>query len=111
MKISFIKKWKLWAFLPVVAMIGLIFYFSLQPGNVSDVTSGRVAEKIYEVLDGGRNPLNMVQKDLFNSFIRVFAHMAEFALLAVLVGVAVTVNGIRRYLRRGSHIFPKSICA
>ena len=99
MKISFIKNWKLWTFLPVVVMIVLIFRFSLQPGNVSDATSGRVAEKIYDALDRGRNPLTSVQKNLFNTYIRMFAHMTEFALLSVFVGVAATVNGIRRYLR------------
>ena len=99
MKREFLKSWKLWAFAPALLMVVVIFYFSSQPGEVSDVTSGRVADEIYRFLDGGNYPPDIYQQIMFNSLIRVFAHMTEFAVLAALFGTAFTINGIRRYLR------------
>ncbi len=99
MKKSFLKRWNLWACIPVVVMIVLIYRFSLQPGEVTTVTSGTVAEKIYQALDHGKNPLDYHQKSLFNGAVRVMAHMTEFAVLSVLIGLAATANGIRGHLR------------
>ena len=99
MKKNVLKNWNLWACIPIPAIMLMILYFTLQPGDVTTVTSGAVAEKVYHVLDGNRNPLNLQQKDLLNTYTRVFAHMTEFALLSAAVGLAASANGIRRYLR------------
>ena len=99
MKKNALKNWNLWACIPIPAVMLMILYFTLQPGDVTTVTSGAVADKVYHVLDGDRNPLSLQQRDVLNTYTRVFAHMTEFALLSLTVGLAATANGIRRYLR------------
>jgi len=99
MKKSVLKTWNLWACIPIPLVMLMILYFTLQPGNVTTVTSGAVADKVYRVLDGNKNPLDHYQKDLLNTYTRIFAHMTEFALLSLSVGLAASANGIRRYLR------------
>ncbi|MBR6850262.1 MAG: VanZ family protein, partial [Lachnospiraceae bacterium] len=99
MKKNVLKNWNLWACIPIPAIMLMILYFTLQPGDVTTVTSGAVADKVYRVLDGNKNPLDVYQKNLLNTYTRVFAHMTEFALLSAAVGLAASANGIRRYLR------------
>lgn len=70
--------------------MGVIFYFSHQPGEVSSNTSGgistKIADSIIEVfhMDSTKEAVQKVH-DIVEVLVRKSAHMTEFAILAVLL--------------------------
>ncbi|MBR1470267.1 MAG: VanZ family protein [Lachnospiraceae bacterium] len=99
MKKEFLKNWNIWAYVPALAAVCMIFFFGTQPGEPSGTASETVALEIYNAFDKGQHPLSYAQLEMLNGFIRSLAHMMEYALLSILIGAAFTANGIRRQLR------------
>ena len=90
-------KWNILSLFPALLCVVLIFYFSLQPGEVSDQTSINVTGSITNTFLGIE-----VSPEVFlliNNVIRILAHFAEYCMLAVAMAYASTRNGIRRHLR------------
>lgn len=78
------------AWIPVILMITFILLLSSQDGQASYYTSQVVAKEVTKVDN---------VTDMLNSIIRTFAHIGEYAILSMLIGFAVTLNGIRAKLR------------
>ncbi len=89
--------------IPVVIWIVVIFIFSLQPGEGSENTSLHVTSWILGMIFGTETveqiPVTDVGLKRFDEITRTFAHMNEYIVLGLLLGVTVTVNGFREKLR------------
>ena len=94
------QKWNIFSLLPAIAVVGAIFYFSLQPGAESRAGSDSVSTGLISIF-GGAITLTQAQFDTFSNIVRIVAHMGEYAILATCIGYACTRNGIRRQLRAG----------
>lgn len=72
----------------VISWMGLIFYFSNQPGNTSSGTSNKVAEIMVNILDI-KNEKTQEEKQLIISkwdpYLRKLAHYTIFALGGLLI--------------------------
>lgn len=84
------QKWVrriLW--IAVIAVCGLIFFFSAQSGEESADTSGKVVEWLIAILIKGYHMLAAAQQqeifDTASLIVRKLAHFSEFALLGFLV--------------------------
>lgn len=96
--------WTTLSWLPAFAMVMVIFILTLQTGEVSKTTSGRVAESVavkasFLGMDLSRYITTAEQLEDFNSLIRFLAHIGEYAALALCLGFAITANGIRKKIR------------
>ena len=89
--------------IPVVLWIVVIFIFSFQPGEGSENTSLHVTSWILGMFFGTETvsqiPVTDVGLKRFDEITRTFAHMNEYIVLGLLLGVTVTVNGFREKLR------------
>ena len=94
------QKWNILSLLPAIIIVGVIFYFSLQPGPASRASSDSVSTGLISLF-GGSITLTQAQYDIFTNLVRIIAHMGEYAVLAIAIGYACTRNGIRRQLRAG----------
>ena len=94
------QKWNILSLLPAIAVVGVIFYYSLQPGDVSQASSDTVSAGLISIF-GGLITLTPQQFITYGNIVRILAHVAEYAVLAVAIGYASTRNGIRRQLRAG----------
>lgn len=91
------KAWRrvgLWAL--VVAWMGLIFCFSLEPDYQSDQTSGGVIRCLLTILDGGFSGLSPSEQVLrmegWSFAVRKLAHLLLFAALGFLIFGAFSVD-------------------
>ncbi len=100
MRSSHRQKWNILSLLPAIIVVGVIFYFSLQPGPASRSSSDTVSTGLISLF-GGAITLTQAQYDTFSNIVRIVAHMGEYALLGTCIGYACTRNGIRRQLRAG----------
>ncbi len=91
------------AWVPAVLWIVVIFTFSLQPGEGSENTSLYVTKWILAMIWGNETVTQIPVTDIglkrFDEITRTFAHMNEYIVLGLLLGVTVTVNGFREKLR------------
>lgn len=91
------------AWVPVVLWIVVIFTFSLQPGEGSENTSLYVTKWILAMIWGNETVTQIPVTDIglkrFDEITRTFAHMNEYIVLGLLLGVMITVNGFREKLR------------
>ena len=94
------QKWNILSLFPTFIIVGVIFYFSLQPGTASRASSDEVSTGLISLF-GGAVIFTQAQYDTFSNLVRIVAHMGEYAVLAVAIGYACTRNGIRRHLRAG----------
>lgn len=78
------------AWIPVWIMTILILLLSSQDGQASYYTSVIVAKQLVQTSD---------ISDKLNGIIRTMAHVSEYMVLSFLIGMAVTVSGIRGKLR------------
>lgn len=89
------KKIAVW--LPALVWMGVIFFMSAMPGEVSGEQSGRIAALVMSAADfllgDGAAALS---PDLVNLLVRKCAHMAEYAVLFVLYRFALARSGARR---------------
>ena len=99
-KSSFIENF---VWLPVILWIAVIFAFSLQPGEGSENTSLCVTTWIFRMYYGGdaytQYPFSEEMLKNFDEITRTFAHMSEYLILGLLLGITVTVNGFREKMR------------
>ena len=100
MKESTRQKWNILSLIPAILVVGVIFYFSLQPGPASRASSDSVSTGLISLF-GGAITLTQAQYDTFTNLVRIIAHMGEYAVLAIAIAYACTRNGIRRQLRAG----------
>lgn len=90
------------AWIPAVLIVVLIFVLSSQNGDNSKETSGNFARVVADRtrLEVDYNDIENLQNfDAFNQFIRTLAHMTEYAVLSLCVGLAVSVNGFKGKMR------------
>ena len=100
MKQTHRQKWNILSLLPALIVVVIIFYYSLQPGDVSQVSSDNVSMGLIQLF-GGLITLTPQQFITYGNIVRILAHVAEYAVLAVAIAYACTRNGIRRQLRAG----------
>ncbi len=100
------KKQTLWkyklAFLPALLMVAVIFAFSSQDGVLSKETSGNLTKWILELLGkeiGGEDTAAVRKVEATDVLVRMWVHMAEYAVLSLCIGFGVSVNGVRGKLR------------
>ena len=86
-----IKKILIW--IPAIIMAMLIFGFSKQDGEESTGLSYKAADIILTVCDNDNNRDSMIESVQFP--IRKAAHMTEYAVLSVLIMLALIVDGIK----------------
>ena len=84
------KKWvRIVLWIAVIAVCGLIFFFSAQSGEDSADTSGKVVEWLIAILVKGYHLMAAAQQqeifDTASLIVRKLAHFSEFALLGFLV--------------------------
>lgn len=89
------------AWLPAVAWMGLIFFMSAAPGDVSGAQSGALVQLLLaaHALFFGEAALPPDALCLLETLIRKAAHMSEYAVLALLYAHALTANRARRPVR------------
>ena len=93
----------------LILVMGVIFYFSAQPADVSDETSGGVVQKLLSIIYPHFNNFDrLAQEDIIITLIlpvRALAHFSEFSLLgAVLFVFLSTFSGVL-YNRRSLFTF------
>lgn len=92
---------KICVWIPVIILLMFIFRFSNQSGEVSSGMSINVAQIIVNIadylglVDAHEASVNEAYVQNIHFYIRKAAHMSEYALLAVLVYIALFVDGIR----------------
>lgn len=87
------------AWLMAVIWMGVIFTMSAMPGDVSGQQSGAVVELLLALL--ARLPGGLAQAigpQTLALLVRKGAHMAEYAVLCLLLGRALRLSGVRRPL-------------
>lgn len=90
------KRAKAW--LGALAWMGVIFFMSAMPGDVSGSQSGRIAELACKAIAFlfGEDAAAGVSPDVINLLVRKGAHMAEYAVLLLLYRRALAESGARR---------------
>ena len=86
------------AWLPAVLWMGVIFFMSAAPGDISGEQSGLVVDlllTLWRYLSGGA-PLDPDTLETLSFLVRKAAHMSEYAVLALLYRRALTQNGVSR---------------
>lgn len=84
----------------VVIWMIVIFYFSSQPGGVSDSFSKNITEVIVNFIANIINiPIDIAQQYLYslNHIIRKIAHFTEYLILALLVINAFRESGVKKF--------------
>ena len=87
------------AWLMAVIWMGVIFTMSAMPGDVSGQQSGAVVELLLALLahlPGGLD--QAIGPQMLALLVRKGAHMAEYAVLCLLLGRALRLSGVRRPL-------------
>ena len=81
--------------------MALIFFMSAMPGDVSGEQSGTVVRILLAVHDAVLGPSGMSEQALsvLETLVRKAAHMAEYAVLALLYSHALRVSGARHPAR------------
>ena len=90
------KKYAAW--LPAVLWMGVIFWMSAAPGDVSGEQSGLVVDAIlalWRFISGGAQ-LSAKALDTLSFLVRKAAHMTEYAILALLYRYALVKSGVSR---------------
>lgn len=93
---------KLIVWLPVVLMAVVIFGFSSQNGEASGGLSYRVAEAAVDFADVFVDIDSESRENIINALqfpVRKAAHMTEYAVLTVLIYIALAVDGIKHKWR------------
>ena len=80
------------AWLPVLLWMGVIFYFSHQPGDVSGDSSGRIVALIHSGL-GVVLPFIQINEEVLHFLFRKGAHFGVYALLGILSARAFQLSG------------------
>jgi len=91
-----VKKYAAW--LPAVLWMGVIFWMSAAPGDVSGEQSGLVVDAIlalWRFISGGAQ-LSAKALDTLSFLVRKAAHMTEYAILALLYRYALVKSGVSR---------------
>ena len=88
------KKAMIW--LPSLLWMGLIFLMSAMPGDLSSAQSGAILEFILHLLERIFPSGVPVSPDTLHLLIRKAAHMAEYAVLALLNLRALRLSGAKR---------------
>ena len=88
------KKAMIW--LPSLLWMGLIFLMSAMPGDLSSAQSGAILEFILQLLERIFPSGVPVPPDTLHLLIRKAAHMAEYAVLALLNLRALRLSGAKR---------------
>ncbi|HHW71310.1 MAG TPA: VanZ family protein, partial [Clostridiales bacterium] len=84
----------------VVIWMIVIFYFSSQPGGVSNSFSKNITELIVNFIANIINiPIDIAQQYLYslNHIIRKIAHFTEYLILALLVINAFRESGVKKF--------------
>lgn len=86
------------AWLSALIWMGVIFFMSAMPGDVSGAQSGRIADAVVSAvaLIAGEEAAASVSPDGINLLVRKGAHMAEYAILFLLYRRALVKSGARR---------------
>ena len=86
------------AWLGALAWMGVIFFMSAMPGDVSGAQSGRIAGLVCRAIAFllGENAASGVSPEAVNLLVRKGAHMAEYAILFLLYRRALHESGARR---------------
>ena len=93
---------KPFSFLPAIAMMCAIYFFSAQTGEVSGQLSYEIS---YQIVETKNEILNThktydqlaVEADSIHYYVRKAAHMTEYFLLAIAVSFPLYVYGIRGF--------------
>jgi len=87
---------KAFAWLPSLVWMGLIFYMSAMPGDVSGAHSGAVLSWILSFAGRVLPGISAVSADTLHLLLRKGAHMAAYAVLALLNLRAFRLSGAKR---------------
>ncbi|HOO80325.1 MAG TPA: VanZ family protein [Lachnospiraceae bacterium] len=90
------------AWIPALIMILVIFVLSSQTGVASKESSQYLTLQLVNSVKSGVDYTAIAQAEALealDTLVRMLAHMAEYALLSLFIGLAVTVNGVRKKLR------------
>jgi len=87
---------KAFAWLPSLVWMGLIFYMSAMPGDVSGAHSGAVLSWILSFAGRVLPGISAVSADTLHLLLRKGAHMAAYAVLALLNQRAFRLCGAKR---------------
>jgi len=78
-------KWKKYLYwIPVIVWMGVIFYFSHQPSQVSSSLSGGILDSLLALLPNGFP----IDTEVLHTIIRKIAHVSVYFVLAILVSFA-----------------------
>lgn len=95
--------WRTLCWVPAIATVLIIFILSSQNGVASIETSQSLTLSLVHLISGEstsyHNASQMAAFEALDAFIRMLAHMGEYAFLSLMVGVAVTVNGFHGKIR------------
>ena len=95
--------WKTLCWVPAIATVLTIFILSSQNGVASVETSRSLTMSLVHLVSGENatysNASEIAALEALDAFIRMLAHMGEYAFLSLMVGVAVTVNGFHGKIR------------
>ena len=90
-----------WAALAV--WMGIIFWFSAQPAAVSSAMSGGVIEQVAAKVTPGFSELSTAEQaavvESWQTVVRKGAHVAEYAVLGILLWAALSGHVVRRRIR------------
>lgn len=95
--------WNTVSWIPTLITIIIIFMLTFQTGDVSKANSGEIAKQVsynrFFGMDLSFFASSFEFLEELNKFIRLLAHISEYAFLSLSIGFAMTVNGIRSKLR------------
>ena len=97
---KFVLRTLSWA--PALATILTILILSSQNGVASGETSRGLTMKLFHMVLNGSVYVTEAQRaalEALDALIRMAAHMGEYAILSLMIGLAVTVNGFRGKIR------------
>lgn len=84
-------------FLPAIAMMLVIFYFSSMPGEASSDTSSFFLEPLIKMVEGtSHHQVAPEAVEVLHTLIRKLAHFSEYAFLAGLVILAIYTSKISK---------------
>ena len=84
------------AWLLCLAWMGVIFWFSAMPGEVSFEQSGTVVELLLTLFSAVGVEAEALDLSLLSLLVRKAAHMTEYAVLFFLLRRALRLSGVRR---------------
>lgn len=87
---------KLVAWLLCFAWMGVIFWFSAMPGEVSSEQSGTILKLLLAFLSSFGVNTELLDLSLLSLLVRKAAHMTEYAVLFFLLRRALRLSGVRR---------------